>query len=39
IVEGGAAGVGRSTMISVVHSMVTIIFADLVLTAFFYFVF
>ncbi|MFQ5893750.1 MAG: MlaE family ABC transporter permease [Nitrospinota bacterium] len=39
IVEGGAAGVGRSTMISVVHSMVTIIFADLILTAFFYFLF
>jgi phospholipid/cholesterol/gamma-HCH transport system permease protein len=37
IVEGGAAGVGRSTMISVVHSMVTIIIADLILTAFFYF--
>jgi phospholipid/cholesterol/gamma-HCH transport system permease protein len=39
IVEGGAAGVGRSTMISVVHSMVAIIFADLILTAFFYFLF
>jgi phospholipid/cholesterol/gamma-HCH transport system permease protein len=39
IVRGGAEGVGRSTMTSVVHSMVTIIFADLILTAFFYYIF
>lgn len=36
-VEGGAAGVGRATTHSVVHSMTAILGADCVLTAVFYF--
>jgi phospholipid/cholesterol/gamma-HCH transport system permease protein len=36
-VEGGAAGVGRATTRSVVHSMTAILAADCVLTAIFYF--
>ncbi|MCX7826644.1 MAG: ABC transporter permease [Verrucomicrobiae bacterium] len=39
IVEGGAEGVGRSTTQSVVSSIVMIIAADVILTAFFYFIF
>ena len=35
-VRGGAAGVGHSTTITVVHSIVSIIFADLLFTAIFY---
>jgi phospholipid/cholesterol/gamma-HCH transport system permease protein len=35
-VTGGAAGVGRATTSTVVHSVVTIIFADLIFTAAFY---
>jgi phospholipid/cholesterol/gamma-HCH transport system permease protein len=38
IVEGGAEGVGRSTTQSVVTSIVMIIAADVLLTAFFYFI-
>jgi len=38
IVEGGAEGVGRSTTQSVVSSIVMIIAADVLLTAFFYFI-
>jgi len=38
IVEGGAEGVGRSTTQSVVSSIVMIIAADVILTAFFYFI-
>lgn len=35
-VNGGAAGVGRATTITVVHAIVSIIFADLLFTALFY---
>jgi phospholipid/cholesterol/gamma-HCH transport system permease protein len=35
-VEGGAAGVGRATTNTVVHSIVSIIFTDLIFTAVFY---
>jgi len=35
-VSGGAAGVGRATTMTVVHSIVSIIFADLAFTALFY---
>ena len=35
-VTGGAAGVGRATTLTVVHSIVSIIFADLLFTAIFY---
>lgn len=35
-VTGGAAGVGKATTNTVVHSIVTIIFADLIFTAVFY---
>lgn len=35
-VSGGAAGVGRATTITVVHCIVSIIFADLLFTALFY---
>jgi phospholipid/cholesterol/gamma-HCH transport system permease protein len=35
-VSGGAAGVGRATTITVVHAIVSIIFADLIFTALFY---
>jgi phospholipid/cholesterol/gamma-HCH transport system permease protein len=35
-VTGGAAGVGRATTITVVHSIVAIIFADLMFTALFF---
>ncbi len=35
-VSGGAAGVGRATTTTVVHSIVSIIFADLLFTAVFY---
>lgn len=35
-VSGGAAGVGRATTITVVHAIVSIIFADLIFTAMFY---
>ncbi len=35
-VSGGAAGVGRATTITVVHSILAIIFADLLFTALFY---
>jgi phospholipid/cholesterol/gamma-HCH transport system permease protein len=35
-VTGGAAGVGRATTVTVVHSIVSIIFADLVFTTIFY---
>jgi phospholipid/cholesterol/gamma-HCH transport system permease protein len=35
-VEGGAAGVGRATTSTVVHSIVSIIFADMLFTAVFY---
>jgi phospholipid/cholesterol/gamma-HCH transport system permease protein len=38
IVEGGAAGVGKSTTQSVVTSIVMVIACDCVLTAFFYFI-
>ena len=35
-VSGGAAGVGKATTITVVHALVSIIFADLLFTAIFY---
>ena len=35
-VTGGAAGVGRATTNTVVHSIVSIIFTDLIFTAIFY---
>mgnify|MGYP001462737737 CR=1 FL=1 len=35
-VTGGAAGVGRATTYTVVHSVVAIIFADMIFTAIFY---
>jgi phospholipid/cholesterol/gamma-HCH transport system permease protein len=35
-VSGGAAGVGRATTMTVVHAIVSIIFADLLFTAVFY---
>ena len=35
-VSGGAAGVGQATTQTVVHSIVSIIFADLLFTALFY---
>ena len=35
-VTGGASGVGRATTNTVVHSIVTIIFADLIITSIFY---
>lgn len=35
-VSGGAAGVGHATTITVVHSVVSIIFADLIFTGIFY---
>ncbi len=35
-VSGGAAGVGRATTLTVVHAIVSIIFADLLFTATFY---
>ena len=39
VVEGGAEGVGKSTMISVVISLISIILADCLFTAIFYFFF
>jgi ABC-type transporter Mla maintaining outer membrane lipid asymmetry permease subunit MlaE len=35
-VQGGAAGVGRATTLTVVHCVVAIIFADLTFTAIFF---
>ena len=35
-VTGGAAGVGKATTNTVVHSIVSIIFTDLIFTAIFY---
>ena len=36
VVRGGAEGVGKSTMISVVTSLISIILADCLFTAIFY---